>query len=114
MAGSGIGSFGERLLAVDPTGLQWSKFVHNDYLERFVDGGIPGLVMFMGFIVVVLVKGARIARTSLTPWALGLWAGLVTGAIHTALDHNWSEPGYAAVFMIVAGLLVTDEEATAP
>lgn len=114
LTGHGRDSFGPLLLEKDGNGERWSKFVHNDSLERFVEGGVPSLLFFTGFIAFVLVQGARLAFRLRAYWAIGVWAGLFSGAIHALVDHDWTEPGYAAAFMTMAGLLFGAQREPAP
>lgn len=56
--GTGPGTFALAYAKVKRPDSEMSRLVHNDYLEQASDSGLPGLIVYSGFIVAALVLGA--------------------------------------------------------
>jgi putative inorganic carbon (HCO3(-)) transporter len=70
--------------------------VHNLYLQTGIEHGIPGLIAFFAFIILLWVIGIQAIRSSRgRPWeplAIGLLAGLAAYCTHGMLDAIWRTP----------------------
>jgi O-antigen ligase len=109
LAGTGLGTYGAVFSTVEQPRWQWSMWAHNQYLEAFAEGGLPLLLGMVGLPALGLIRGHRALRRGPldgNPYRLGLWAGLLGGAAHLLVDHDWSYPAYAVAFVVVAVLVV--------
>lgn len=80
-------------------------FAHNDYLQLWIEAGLPGLLLLLGVLAAVLWTFVRAWRSAdLSPAArlemAGLFCGLLTVATHSLVDFNL----YILPIMMVAGL----------
>jgi tetratricopeptide (TPR) repeat protein len=91
----------------------WSRYAHNHYLESLAEGGIP-LMLSVIALPLVSLRLSRTARRNpadpLSVWKIGLWSGLAGASAHLAVDHDWSFPGYAVTYVLVALLLTAQSE----
>lgn len=107
LVGTGLGTFGDMLFKTQQPQWQWSRYVHNQYLESFAEGGVVLLAAMVALPLVGLGGGLRGLRRGPADddyLRLGLVGGLVGGALHLAVDHDWSYPAYAVAFVVVATL----------
>ncbi|MCF8102143.1 MAG: O-antigen ligase family protein [Desulfarculaceae bacterium] len=92
---------------------------HNDYLEILAEAGWPGLLLFLGFVTWVLVRGGRALlramsrRTRGDPEAVsrallitGCLGGVVSLLIHGLVDFNLRIPANALTWFVLCGLTV--------
>lgn len=82
-------------------------YAHNDYLQLWVETGLPGLVLFMAFLVFVLRIYIRaLTRNNLSPAQKielsALFAGLLAIAIHSVFSFNL----YILPILLLSGLLL--------
>lgn len=82
-------------------------FAHNDYLQIWIEAGLPALLLLLSVFVSVLVMLVRLLRNAraeaaLRIEALGLFAGLFAVAAHSFLDFNL----YILSISITAGLVL--------
>ncbi len=94
--GYGLGSFGllfpSRQHPLDGS----SGFMaHNDYLQLWLEAGLPGLLLFVGLLAAVAVRFVRLARgggaqAERAVWLelAGITGGLVALAAHSAVNFN--------------------------
>lgn len=80
-------------------------FVHNDYLQIWIEAGLPALLLLLAVyvsVLVMLVRAWRHARASATVRleVLGLFAGLLSVAAHSFVDFNL----YILPISIAAGI----------
>jgi len=113
VTGTGLGTYADMFVQVQDPDWAWSRYAHNHYLEALAEGGIP---LMLGVIALPLVS-LRLTRTTrrnpadpLRFWKIGLWAGLAGASAHLAVDHDWSFPGYAVTYVVVALLLAAQSE----
>jgi putative inorganic carbon (HCO3(-)) transporter len=85
--------------------------VHNLYLQTGIERGIPGLVAFLAFIILMWVMGIQAIRSSRgQPWeplAIGLLAGLAAYCTHGMLDAIWHTPRSSPIIWACWGLLTS-------
>lgn len=82
-------------------------FAHNDYLQLWIETGLPGLILLLAVFISVLVMMVRFlrlppAKTELRTEAVGLFCGLFAVAAHSFLDFNF----YILSISIAAGLML--------
>jgi hypothetical protein len=113
--GSGIGTYGVAFPEFDNSGTtSIAAYADNDYLQMFMEGGIPGLAIILVFAWVVM-RGLRATlRDSESMWPLvggGLMVGVIAVAIHSFTDFGQRIP---AVFLATAAVASVLASATAP
>ena len=82
-------------------------FAHNDYLQLWIEGGLPLMIILLGLMSVMAVSFYRTMKAKDLPQAnkieaLALFAGLMALAIHTTTDFNF----YNMPTMILAGVML--------
>jgi tetratricopeptide (TPR) repeat protein len=119
-AGGGVFAHLEPLYrpeAADP--LVAGTYVHNEYLEALVEGGLPRLLLTLLLVFVALHAGWRAVRglrqRAEQGLALGGMLGLVTFVVHSAGDFGVHLPALALQVTVLTALLtnVADEQAQA-
>ncbi len=70
--------------------------VHNVYLQTGIEHGLPGLIAFLAFLMLLWVMGTQAIRLSRgrawEPLAIGLLAGLAAYLVHGLVDTVWGTP----------------------
>ncbi|TAM44449.1 MAG: hypothetical protein EPN55_10885 [Gammaproteobacteria bacterium] len=82
-------------------------FAHNDYLQLWIEAGLPGLLLFLAVLVSVAWLIVRLLRHKAIPLesrveATGLFAGVAAIAAHALIEF----PFYIAPILIVYGLML--------
>lgn len=115
--GSGAASFNVLFEQVRPRGfLSEPRWTHNDYLNTLGDYGVAGFLLWLSAGAGLLALGWREVREVRadggSSWLedggvrLGLWLGLLTFALHLAVDFHTKIPALAYLFAVSAGLLL--------
>lgn len=91
----------------NPLDTSGGYFAHNDYLQFWIEGGIPLLILLLVLMFVIAVSCYKTMKArELLPArkieVLSLCAGLFALAIHTFFDFNF----YSLPNMILAGLML--------
>jgi hypothetical protein len=84
-------------------------FVRNPHslpLQQATDLGVPGLVLFCGFLVSLAIAAVRRLRAGLTGDVGVLLAVVATGAIGAAVDWTWEIPAVFGPVVVCAALLL--------
>lgn len=89
----------------DPFDQSAGYFVHNDYLQIWIEAGLPGLLLLLGMLGAVIVMLVRIARSHNVPLdrrleVYGLTAGVGAISLHSLVQYNF----YIVPILIVFGL----------
>ena len=89
----------------DPLDQSAGYFVHNDYLQIWIEAGLPGLLLFLGVLGAVIVMLARMVRCHNAPLGrrfevYGLAAGVGAISLHSLVQYNF----YVVPILIVFGL----------
>lgn len=76
-----------------PDDVSGGFYVHNDYLQIWIEAGLPGLLLWLAIYATVLVLFARAMRRGQAAPAAriemaGLFAGLLAIAVHTFFDFD--------------------------
>jgi len=91
----------------DPTDASAGYFVHNDYLQIWIEAGLPGLLLLLAVLVSVLVLYIRALRarsldTKRKLEMTALFGGLLAVALHSAVDFNL----YVLSTLLLTGLVL--------
>lgn len=91
----------------DPRDLSAGYFVHNDYLQMWIETGLPGLLLFLAVLgsLVLIVRRLVLDRglpTGKRLEAYGLFAGMVAISMHGFVQYNF----YVVPILIVFGLFM--------
>lgn len=107
LTGTGLGTFGDMFASVQDPAWRWSRYAHNHYLEALAEGGLPLAAGVVSLPVVALTAGLRRRATTPAEEArqAGLAAGILGGSLHLVIDHDWSYPAYALVFVLMCVLV---------
>lgn len=88
----------------EPTDTSGGFFVHNDYLQLWIEAGVPGLLLFLGFLGGVAWSGWRFLRRVRAPAvrieAAALFAAFVAVSLHSLVQYNF----YVAPLLLIVGL----------
>lgn len=113
LTGIGLGMFPRVLPILYPLFMLGSgsevAHVHNLYLQTGIEHGIPGLIAFLAFIILLWVIGIQAIRSSRGwPWeplAIGLLGGLAAYCTHGMVDAIWHTPRSSPIIWGCWGLL---------
>ncbi len=91
----------------DPADQTLGFFVHNDYLQIWIEAGLPALLLLLAIFAGVLFMLVRFLRRKHAGAerrleAVGLFCGLLAVAVHSFFDFNF----YILPISILAGLMV--------
>jgi tetratricopeptide (TPR) repeat protein/O-antigen ligase len=80
-------------------------FAHNEYLEAFVEGGVPRLLLTLALVLVIvrtcLKAYLRLVERSTGPYMLGAMLGLVGLCVHSLVDFGVHMPAIAGLAIVV-------------
>jgi len=83
----------------------WEYTVHNEYLLRAAETGIPGFLIYYALLLIMMRKLWKVARTS-NPWiymtALGLFASLVGSLPYRVVSFFHTGPLYYEFCVVLA------------
>jgi len=122
--GSGLGTFSFIYLLYNKSIMNPVEFVyaHNDYLQLFIEVGIPGALLLLGALAMFLRSSYRtIKRLYLSGenfrfyLGLGAMTGVVAILLHSLTDFNLQIPSNALFFAVLLGIMaavgrIEDEE----
>jgi len=91
----------------DPRDSSAGFYVHNDYLQIWIEAGLPGLLLLLAIEIAVFAAFIRLLRASQTTTArrieaAGLFGGLLAIGAHAFIDFDL----YVQPILLVAGLLL--------
>ncbi len=92
------------------SGILRAEQAHNDYLQIIAETGIVGLILTIGFIVILFGKGFALMQTKNVrrrAVVLGALAGCFGIAIHSFVDFNLQITNNAQLFLALAALATT-------
>jgi len=88
---------------------------HDDYLELLADTGLLGGVCMLGFVALLLWRGASNLRRATNPICRSLYAGTLVACagllLHSLVDFNFHIPSNALLFLILAAAATSDAAA---
>ena len=105
--GHGPGAFGQGYQRLKAPESEPTRLVHNDYLEQACDSGLPGLALFLAWILGSLVL---VWRKGMAPTASGLTLAVSLGLIGLALqafvEFSFYIPALAWTFLLLLGWII--------
>ena len=103
--GTGPGTFSIPYRNIKKPESEMAKLAHNDYIQQASDSGIPGMVLYTGFIIWVLNRGFRLGfqNKELLPIFIGLFAW----SIHSFFEFHLYIPALAYLAFAFAGVLAS-------
>jgi hypothetical protein len=108
LTGVGAGAYGSVFKSYIPDGLnQWLFVVHNEFLLRAAETGIPGMIAFVALLVVAFRIALRLARTTLSlisVTSMG-WFGALIALVWQMNWVPWTGWSYNAMFWFMLGLI---------
>ena len=115
IVGCGFGAFRDVFAHYVPPGDEgrW-EHLHNDYLQVVAEGGAIGgvlvLLLTLGFLYQLFVRGAWRSRHSIDLELVGLAFGLLSLMAHAVVDFNHQIPANALLFVTLAALALARTE----
>ncbi len=89
--------------------LRGPAFVHNDYIQVAAEAGVPALIFFLMFVIMVLRGSLKLMisrENGFTARAMpGVLAALSAMLVHEFFDFNLMVPANATVFFALAGIV---------
>lgn len=107
--GSGLGNYGTAFLKYQTTTVDLAfTFAHNDYLQLASELGALGFSIFIGLMLIVLMRAIR-AGTQAGEWntralGLGCVGAIAAIAIHSLADFNMYIPANALLLAWISGI----------
>ena len=105
LGGVGAGGF-ENWWARHATVALFVRNPHSLPLQQASELGVPGLLLFCGFLVALAIAAVRRLRSGLTGDVGVLLAVVATGAIGAAVDWTWEIPAVFGPVVVCAALLL--------
>ena len=104
--GTGPGTFFIAYERVRNTNSEPARLTHNDYLEQASDSGIPGLLLYAGFVVGSLAWIAR-RKDFLSDWRnFAIWLGVLGWALQSLVEFALYIPALSWSAFAFLGLMV--------
>jgi O-antigen ligase len=104
--GTGPGTFGKAYAPIKRPESEMAHLTHNDYLQQASDSGVPGFLLFAGFIVGAMVWAGRRVWSGGSAVRFAVWAGLLGGALQAGVEFGWYIPAISWCYMVLLGWLV--------
>ena len=106
--GSGLGTYGYAYLPFEPEPENgWFKHAHNQYLEIFMEAGIPGILLILAGLFFLVRAGLNLCGNdrSVSKQAMGIVAlsVIVLQAFHAITDFGLMMPGNLLTFCVLLG-----------
>ena len=87
---------------------------HNDYLEQASDSGIPGLLLYAGFVVGNLVWIARRKGFLGDSLNFAIWLGVLGWALHSLMEFSLYIPALSwSAFAFLGWMIATPSKVSA-
>lgn len=119
--GTGLGTFRAAYDRWEPIAMVSPQYVnnaHNDYLEMFIEGGIPGLLLLLAAVVLVLVRigcvTPRIIRTKLASVYLPVALFILFTLLHSSVDYPLRRLAIIGPFAVCLAILLRNVEERKP
>lgn len=103
--GTGPGTFGKEYARVKRPESEMAQLTHNDYLQQASDSGVPGFVLYTGFIVATMTYLARHTWSSPNRSLFWIWLGLAGISAQSLTEFGLYIPAVAWPTMTLMGWL---------
>lgn len=91
LVGTGLDTFRYVSQRYQARPLNWSWYLHNHYLELFIEAGFVAGLLFLAFFFTSFRNGYRfvLAHLGENKLYLGVFIGLLASSIHSLIDFDW-------------------------
>jgi O-antigen ligase len=109
LLGVGPGAYGssfKQYLTADLAD-KWQYVVHNHYLLRAAETGIPGALVFVALLVIAIRLGHKLSDSRvplIRTFAIGITASILA-ALHQMIWDSWTQTASVELFWLLLGLL---------
>lgn len=116
--GFGVNTYSRNFPQYMPEGYTDARYAHNCYLHMAAETGVPGVLIFLAFLLSVFIRaagGISVMRPGMRKdLATGLFAGTLGFAINSAVDTHLYSVTLATFFYVLLGycLALTSHEKT--
>ncbi|NCA99321.1 MAG: hypothetical protein EOM70_08100 [Clostridia bacterium] len=111
LTGYGYGSFFASHYIEYQVNETYTRFAHNHYLQLAAELGLPGIGLFITFLVASLrLTIKHLKNRSQALMFSGAFAACVVFLLHVLIEFSWSFPAVPIVFFAMAGLVVGKQE----
>ena len=110
LAGTGPGTFQNPYGRIKPPDAEMARLTHNDYLEQFSDSGIPGGILYVGWIVSAMVALGRGAWIRGDAMSRALFLGLSGWFLQGVGEFSLYIPALAWTAFALLGCLVAGNQ----
>ncbi|MFB3896909.1 MAG: O-antigen ligase family protein [bacterium] len=108
--GTGIGSFGIRYGKYKPVGIGESKYVHNLFLQVWVEQGMLGLIGLLGLIIALFYSAiTRYRHLATHPeygFSLAIFGGIIAFIIDGFFGYGYYVPELYYLFCFLIGIFI--------
>lgn len=108
--GTGIGSYGIRYGRYKPVGIGESKYVHNLFLQIWVEQGLLGLLSFLGILVVLIFstinRYRHLASNPELAFSIAIFGGIIAFIIDGFFGYGYYIPELYYLFCFLLGIFV--------
>ena len=105
LLGTGPGTFSVPYKAIKDPKSEMARLAHNDYLEQLSDSGMPGFILFSGWIIGLLVMLYRERGSSGGPLSFSVLLGLTGWAMQELVEFGLYIPALAWTAFLFLGWL---------
>jgi O-antigen ligase len=106
LTGTGPGTFGRAYEEIKRPESEMAQLTHNDFLQQATDSGVPGFVLFTGFMAMTLIHLGRRAWRFPDPIKFWVWLGVLGVMLQSLVDFGWYIPAISWPVMTLTGWLV--------
>lgn len=106
ITGTGPGTFGKLYAEVKRPESEMARLTHNDFLQQACDSGVPGFVLFAGFICCTMTQAGRRAWVAPGWRRFWVWLGVLGITLQSLVEFGWYIPASSWPTMALLGWLI--------
>lgn len=103
--GTGPGTFSIPYGQLKAPEAEMARLVHNDYLEQGSDSGIPGFVLYLGFVCSIMVLLYRRIMSNFDAAVFAIWLGILGFLLHGCVEFGLYIPAISWTAFAMMGIL---------
>jgi hypothetical protein len=103
--GSGPGTFGRTFERLKKPEWEMTRLAHNDYLQQASDSGVPGFLLYTGFVCLALICSYR--GTAGDWLRRSVWLGALAWALQSTIEFNLYIPAMSWLPFTFLGWLLS-------